>query len=278
MDDTRRGFMRSVGITMLGLLGARAVAGCKRDGGAASSQDVRPADGSTAPSGAVAADGTAAPDAAVVTPEPEAAADVAPEATPTTDAAAASVSRLDPVRACWLGLLAWQAQGRRPEADHDQREAERDRRKTEHRAALDAAVEAGELQPPIAQRLAAAFDEAAFHVWRSSAGMTCYRMTMAGSRLAEGRGAVLERLAALQELADRGAVDAQVAADARETFERELVLFDGIAELETRDGQARWEAERQLVEQLDAGGVAPDADDVEAARVLVDLLLARPAP
>jgi hypothetical protein len=274
MDDTRREFMRSVGLTMLGLLGARTVAGCKRDGGATSPQDVRAADASSAP--------PVVAEAGVGGPTEEAVADGVPEAAPAAAAdiatAEASGSGLDRVRACWFALLAWQAQENRWEVPQEEREADRDRRKAEHRAAIDAAVEAGELPPAIAERLAIAFDEAVFHVWRSSGGMTCYRMTIVGGRMSESRARILERLKALKELADRGTVPEAAVAESRATLERELVLLDRAADVQQLEGEARREAEQQLVEQIDSGGIASGADDIEAARTLVDLLLTDPTP
>lgn len=270
--------MRSVGLTVLGLLGARGLAGCRRGAGAASPQDVRAADASSA--APIAGDASGG-DASGEVPA-DVAADPGPASPDDTSAvpeapAAVGGTAWERVRGCWYGLLAWQAREDRNTVPHEQREAERDRRKAEHRAASDELTAAGELRPAIAERLVAAFDEAAFHVWRSSAGMTCYRMTVAGSRLGEGRGAILERLATLKELLEQGVVSEEAASDARTTFERELLLFDRVAELQAAPVEGRWQVEQRLIEQIEGGEVPPDDDDREAARVLVDLLLARPA-
>jgi hypothetical protein len=38
----------------------------------------------------------------------------------------------------------------------------------------------------------------------------------------------------------------------------------------------RWDRERELAQALDGGGLTPDADELEAAAALVDLLLDAP--
>jgi hypothetical protein len=268
MDGTRREFMKSVGITMLGLAGARSLGGC-RGKSASSPQDVRGALDSSAAPGIDAGAG-AAVDATTAEAAPDAQEETLAEGNGAVEAGGTGWDR---VRGLWYGLHDWEQDRERFNVPSEQSEADRDRRKAEHRAALDGLVAAGGLRTAIAERLVVAFDEAAFHVWRTGIMATCYDPTQAGVRMQEGRGRILGRLAALKDMLDQGVVSESAVADSRAALEREIVFFDKVEELERLEGDARWAAERELVDTIDAGGVPPDADDTEAARILVEVLL-----
>ncbi len=122
-----------------------------------------------------------------------------------------------------------------------------------HAGALDALVAAGQLDPAVAAEIAIAFDQSILHAQNRMS--FCY-IAMPSEALP--RGDLTARIAALQEMAARSAIDPATLDEIRLALERDVA----------------WLA------QFDAGHsppflhlVAVSPQDQAAARVLVDLLL-----
>jgi hypothetical protein len=265
MDETnRREFIRSFGVALLAIAGGRSLAGCRR--GTEAVDAPRP-EGDAAATASPPTLVAGAPDAVT-----------APVAT-AADAAASDASVTDVrarVREMWLALvpepteedwLAWQG----TEAP-DPRPA----REAAHRAALDALVAAGNVRAPVAELLQLAFVEVSFHAWRLRIGATCYDPTQLGWQMQQSRQRLCERARLLDELVRGGSVSADATADARAALARELAVYDAAAVFADLEGQPRWDKENALSATLEAGGLTPDPDELEAAGWLVDLLLATP--
>lgn len=176
------------------------------------------------------------------------------------------------LRSGWLDLPRLCTGGEGWNTDPESTDLER--RKREHRAALDELVAAGELRAPIADLLHEAFVDTAWHAWRSCNGPTCYEPSILGSTLMETRGRVVQRLEALDDAIASGSIDPGLAADSRTTFQQQLAILDAQEAVSGLEGQARWDAESRLVDAIEAGGPEATADEREAAGILIDLLLA----
>lgn len=282
-DSTRREFVRSFGVALLAAAGGRALLGCRRGADAVDGPrlgDTVPTAGpDAAPAGEGLAEVAAAP------------ADVAPSEAAAPDAASASdggpsTADVPPevarsrarVRELWTALLPdptaedWRAnQGNEARDPRPAREAA-------HRRELDALVAAGDLRAPVADLVQAAFGEVSFHAWRTRLGATCYDMTQLGWQMQESRERLRERARALDELVRGGAVPADAVADARAALAREIAVVDAVAALEKLERRSRWEKERALSAAIEAGGLAPDDDELEAAGWLAGVLLSAPPP
>ena len=164
------------------------------------------------------------------------------------------------LRHCWL-RLDWLAQKTReiPSENYEQGEQARDELVAEHRAALDDLVAAGELDTDVADQMQVAFDEAAFHAWRNNAPMTCY-MEMPIESVA--RGDLIQQAELLREAASD--LDPAVVEEAQAAIARDIAFFEAAAGPE---------AGTKLIEQFEAGGIKASPEAIEAAHILVDLLL-----
>ena len=162
------------------------------------------------------------------------------------------------LRSCWLRLdwLARQARG-----DYERGEQARDELVANHRAALDDLVAAGEVDAAVADQVQVAFDEAAFHAWRSNAPMTCY---MALPVEYGGRDDLLQQAELLRKAAS--GLDPAVVEEVQAAIARDIALFEAAAGPE---------AGAKLIEQFETGEIKASPEAVEAARILVELLLGR---
>jgi hypothetical protein len=160
------------------------------------------------------------------------------------------------LRNCWL-RLDWLA--RQTRRDYEQGQQARDELVADPRAALDDLVAAGELDAAVADQMQVAFDEAAFHVWRSNAPMTCYEALPVeyGARDDLIRQAELLRGAASD-------LDPAVVEEVQATIARDIALFEAAAGPE---------AGFELIEQFEAGQIEASPEAIEAARILAKLLL-----
>jgi hypothetical protein len=164
------------------------------------------------------------------------------------------------LRHCWL-RLDWLAQQTRetPPENYKQGEQARDELVAEHRAALDDLVAAGELDAAIADQMQVAFSEAAFHAWRDNAPMTCY------IELPIEYGArddLIRQGELLREAASD--LDPAVVEEVQAAIARDIAFFEAAAGPE---------AGAKLLEQFEAGEIEASPEAVEAAHILVDLLL-----
>jgi hypothetical protein len=162
------------------------------------------------------------------------------------------------LRSCWLRLDWLARQARR---DYERGEQTRDELVAEHRAALDDLVAAGEVDAAVADQVQVAFNEAAFHAWRSNAPMTCY---MALPVEYGGRDDLLQQAELLRKATS--SLDPAVVEEAQAAIARDIALFEAAAGPE---------AGAKLIEQFEAGEIEAGPEAVEAARTLVELLLGR---
>jgi hypothetical protein len=162
------------------------------------------------------------------------------------------------LRSCWL-RLDWLA--RQAREDYERGEQARDELVANHRAALDDLVAAGEVDAAVADQVQVAFDEAAFHAWRSNAPMTCY---MALPVEYGGRDDLLQQAELLRKTAS--GLDPAVVEEVQAAIARDIALFEAAAGPE---------AGAKLIEQFETGEIKASPEAVEAARILVELLLGR---
>jgi hypothetical protein len=157
----------------------------------------------------------------------------------------------------------------------DTAEAKLEEKKVAHRATLDALVAAGEVDVAVADQIQIAFDEAAFHVWRIASLMTCYLPSELGMAYMRGRGDLVRQAELLTEIARTNEVGAGTVVLAQAALELDIAFFEAVIALQAQglDNEARLEAERELVEQFEAGDIEISPETIEAARILVDLLL-----
>jgi hypothetical protein len=265
-DSSRREFIRSFGIAFLAVAGGRALAGCRR--GTEAVDAPRPVD--------------TASDAGIGTPAvtpvgpPVADAGLAPAPDAPTATTATTADERARVRKLWLELVPEPTAEDWLEYQGTDSPDPRPAREAAHREALDRLVAGGDLRGPIADLVQLAFAEVSFHAWRLRIGSTCYDPTQLGWQLQQSRERLCERARLLDELVRGGSVAADAVADARTALARELAVYDAAAVFAKLEGQPRWDQENALSATLAAGGLTPDADELEAAGWLVELLLAAP--
>jgi hypothetical protein len=122
-----------------------------------------------------------------------------------------------------------------------------------HDDALSALVESGELDAAVADEIAAAFEEAVAHVQRQQA--TCY---IALPPEFTPRENLVQQAQVVEELAEKGDLDAETVAQAQAALERDIAWLVQFHAGELPGG-------------MDEIEVTPEA--AEAARILVELLL-----
>jgi len=169
------------------------------------------------------------------------------------------------LRHCWLRLdwLAQQARETSSPENSEQVEQARDELFAEHRAALDDLVAAGELDAAVADQMQVAFAEAAFHVWRSNAPISCYAVMPIES---VARDDLIQQAELLREAASD--LDPAVVEEVQAAIARDIAFLEAAA------GPG---AGFELIEQFEAGEIEASPEAIEAARFLVDLLLGETA-
>jgi len=147
----------------------------------------------------------------------------------------------------------------------------------DHQRALDNLVAAGDLDPAIAQEMQAAFQGAAYHVWRANAPITCYEAVPFPDYQIESSSDLARQADALAEMADQSAIDEATVAQARAAIERDITFL----------AMATSERDALIQKVREAAGDSSDfphlteldtdipPESVEAARILVELLLER---
>ncbi|MBL7200656.1 MAG: hypothetical protein ISS56_10930 [Anaerolineae bacterium] len=177
----------------------------------------------------------------------------------TTRRAQAALGR-ERVRRCWASLDELSEQTKQDPANSQDA---RDSLSSDHRAALDDLIGLGELGAPVAAQVQAAFEEAAYHVWRSFAA-TCYEPVEAPLHQATVRGDLMmvqQRLL----LEDTEDLDPETVARAQSAIARDIAVL-GI-------WRAEGSVDERIAELWKSGEYEASAEDVEAARFLVELLL-----
>ena len=160
-------------------------------------------------------------------------------------------------------------------AGNDQEGPEmRDKLIAEHQQALQALVAAGEIDAEVAADLQAAFEGAAYHVWRANSNMTCYMPAPPPDYDYQSRSGLAEQAKVLAEMAERSAIDEATVAKAEANIERDIAFLA----MSSEDRQALLEAVRQAAA---ASGEYPELSEVDmeippsavtAANILVQLL------
>ncbi|MGD1992908.1 MAG: hypothetical protein PVI59_06920 [Anaerolineae bacterium] len=177
------------------------------------------------------------------------------------------------VRDCWsrLSWLEEQAQ----DWDHPERGEEAlDQLRADHRAALDDLVAAGALDAGVATEVQAAFEEAAYHVWRANAPITCYEPVEPPDYVPAGAAQLARQAEILVEMAEAGSVAPEILAQAQAAIERDVAFLS-----------LTYDERTALYEEVRAEGspyptfneldleIPPEA--AEAARFLIDLLVGK---
>jgi hypothetical protein len=173
------------------------------------------------------------------------------------------------LRACWLQF---EGLAQRAEVDPDGAEGERLALVDEHRAVLDELVTLDEVTAEVAEHVQVAFEAAAYHVWRANAPISCYEpVEMNYKPLSSDR--MTQQAAILTEMAEDGALEKDVVAQARAAIEWDiafLCLSDAqVGELFQKAHDAGG-GDYPTFEEL-ALEVSPEA--AQAAQFLVALLL-----
>jgi hypothetical protein len=191
--------------------------------------------------------------------------------TPTPSPPAVKLSDWDRLRTSWHNL----DQLARDAPDLKRGEKTRERLVADHRKALDNLVKAGAFDSAIADEMQAAFEGAAYHVWRANAPITCYESVPYYQ--VEGSSDLVRQADLLAEMAEKSAIDEATVAQAQTAIERDVAFLAMSAE----DQQALVEV---VVRAAGEGGEVPTfaeldmgipPESVEAARILVELLLER---
>jgi hypothetical protein len=177
------------------------------------------------------------------------------------------------LRSCWQ-RFDWLEEQAKDWTDYEKGEKALEQLKTEHRAALDELVAAGELEAAVADEVQNAFDAAAYHVWRANCGATCYEPVLI-DYTPTSSAQLVQQAELLADLADDATVDQSAVAQAQAAVERDIAFLS----LSHEERQMLYD---ELVEA--AGGsydfpsfseleleITPEA--AEAARFLVELLL-----
>ena len=145
---------------------------------------------------------------------------------------------------------------------------------SEHRTALDELVASGELTAPVADLVQEAYAAAVYHVWRSSAPITCYIM-VSPTYAPESAGVLLQQSEVLSQVADQGNIDPDTLAKAQTAIEHDLAFYA----LSDADVQALYQ--RLLLDYLNNNQPIPPFDEIPldltpdakaAAQFIVDLL------
>jgi hypothetical protein len=144
----------------------------------------------------------------------------------------------------------------------------------EHRSLLNELIADDELDTAVADQIQVAFSEAAYHVWRSNAPITCYEPMMV-DYTPTSRGQLLHQTSLLADLADKGNIDETTIDQAQAALERDIAFLN-LTDVEIQS---------LYQELIDAAGESynyPTFDEldleissavVEAAQFLVDVML-----
>jgi hypothetical protein len=171
------------------------------------------------------------------------------------------LSAWDQLRLCWFELSALKDVS--PGADWEKVQAQVDEQKAAHRAALAELVEAGELDRAVAEQVELAFAEAVGHVERSLA--TCYEAIPFEHGV---RADLLQQTDALHQAADELDLDPAVVEQAQAAIARDVAFFEAV-----KIGKV---GRQQIEQRFRANELDASPEAVEAARILVELLLGKP--
>ena len=196
------------------------------------------------------------------------------------------------LRLCWLSL--WQSQ--KPE--------DMNKQKDNYQAALKQLVAAHEISAEVSAQLWQAYEEAIYY-YSLPPVPTCYVPTMPPIPTATPlncyvptptpiptmtplpascyeapafngyRSDLVWRLAALEDMAAKGNIEAKTVTEMRTELERELSLFEAAAALQSLDVREHIQAEDQLMALIQDGKLEISPEAAQAADILVNLLLGK---
>ena len=177
------------------------------------------------------------------------------------------------LRRCWL-RFDWLEEQASDWSDYDKGNEALQELTTDHRAALDDLVAAGDLDREVADCVQSAYDAAAYHVWRANCGMTCYEPMMGPDYTPTASWQVAQQADLLAEMAEEGDLDPGTVAEAQAAVERDFAfLCMANAEVEDLYDQLMAAAGDSYAypnfDELELD-VSPEAD--RAARFLVELM------
>jgi len=178
------------------------------------------------------------------------------------------------LRSYWLGFSEFAQQTKEESEDLEKSERTREALVSDHRAALDELVAAGELEAAVADQVQLAFSGAIYHVWRSNVPITCYEPVIIDYTPTSAQ-QLVQQAGILAELAESGSLEEETIARARVAIERDIA-FLALAQAEIQTLYDR------LIEAAGDTYAYPSFDEVElditpqaveAARFLVGSLL-----
>ncbi|MCP4538047.1 MAG: hypothetical protein GY832_12965 [Chloroflexi bacterium] len=169
------------------------------------------------------------------------------------------------LRTCWLQLDSLRLKAQK---DYEQGSQLRDELGADHQTSLDELVAAGELDAAVADQVQTAFDEAAFHIWRSNAPITCY---IALPVEFDARDDLRQQFELLYQITD--GLDQATVNKVQTAIERDIAFFETFEDLQVLKGEAYQQAQRELIAQFDSDDVEVSPEAAQAARFLVELLL-----
>lgn len=181
------------------------------------------------------------------------------------DGGAKKASRWDPVREAWgdLDRLSELAD------DYEKGEKKRDSLKRDHRKALDGLVGAGEIETAVADDMQMAFEEAAYHVWRSSAPISCYEPVAWPQYDIDAAASLAKQAELLEKHAAAGTLDEATLAAARAAVQQDMAFLSldpaRQDEIQRAEAQGGWRSLGELEIE-----VPPES--AEAAALLVQVL------
>jgi hypothetical protein len=141
----------------------------------------------------------------------------------------------------------------------------------EFREKLEVAVGQGVIRKKVADMLAIAFSELAYHKERTRGKLqmaTCYKMTRLGGRLVTTRENALKQLELMVKARGSGAIDSETAVKVYIALAGELEMFHRANAL---SGSSDWYAQEQLIKQYGQKEIIPGDSAGVAAGIIVEM-------
>ncbi len=179
----------------------------------------------------------------------------------------------DNLREQWINLDRLAKDAR----DYPRGEESRDRLVANHRAALDKLVQAGKLDAAVAGDVQAAFEGAAYHVWRANAPITCYEPMLGPDYQVQSSSDLAKQADILVDLARQGATGEATISQAQLAIERDIAYLSlsdeeqgAIQEAVIKAASGSYNFPTLAELELDIS-----AESVQAAHILVDVLMGK---
>ncbi len=146
-----------------------------------------------------------------------------------------------------------------------------------HRTELDELVASGEISAPVADLVQEAYGAAVYHIWRSSAPITCY-IVMGPSYSATSANLLIEQAAVLNQIAEGGTVHPGTLAKARAALEYDLSFY-ALSEEEVQNlyGQLLEDSQKtgQPIPPFEELSLELTPEAKEATQFIIDLLMGK---